>query len=327
MIRVALLSKWHVHAEGYANEFASLPYVQIAAVWDEDPTRGKEWAEEFHCPFEEDLAKLLQRDDIDAVSVCTPTAMHDDILCACAEAKKAIFVEKVLSITPDGAERIAASVRQNEVPFCISLRRRTEGRILHAKKLVDKGAVGQITYLRVRDAHDGASSGWLPQAFFSKKDCGGGAMIDLGAHPMYLSLYFLGEPQEVTSLFTEVSGCGVDDNCVSLLKYPNGAIAVSETSFVAKRCPFSLEINGTKGSLLLGDAVEGIRLQNEAGVTYIKEGEMTPSLPMPVALFSNAVEQHLPIPFTVDEGVRLTRLMDAAYRSAAQGRTVAYEVR
>lgn len=50
MLRVALLSKWHVHAIDYAAQAQDNPNITISAVWDEDPARGKEWAEKlkFH---------------------------------------------------------------------------------------------------------------------------------------------------------------------------------------------------------------------------------------------------------------------------------------
>lgn len=63
---------------------------------------------------------------------------------------------------------------------------------LFAKKAIDEGWLGKVTLARVRNAHDGVSSGWLPPHFFDEATCGGGAMMDLGAHPMYLLAWLLG---------------------------------------------------------------------------------------------------------------------------------------
>ena len=175
MIGIALLSKWHVHAEGYAKQLAALPDVKIAAVWDEDSERGAAWAAELGCDYEPSLEKVLARPDVDAVSVCTATGMHKEVITAAARAGKAVFTEKVLSFTAAEAEEIAAVIRETGVPFQISLRRRTEGRLVYLKKMLDEGVIGQVTHLRVRDAHDGASSGWLPDSFFDLTQCGGGA--------------------------------------------------------------------------------------------------------------------------------------------------------
>ena len=52
MFRVAMLSKWHVHAEGYAREINAHPDACVCCVWDEDPERGAAWAEKLNVPFE-----------------------------------------------------------------------------------------------------------------------------------------------------------------------------------------------------------------------------------------------------------------------------------
>ena len=97
MLRVAMLSKWHVHAEGYARDFLKTGKAEITAVWDEKPERGAEWAQRLGCDFESDLDKLLAREDVDAVCCCTPTTMHTDVLIRAAKAGKHIFTEKVLA--------------------------------------------------------------------------------------------------------------------------------------------------------------------------------------------------------------------------------------
>ena len=52
MIRVAILSYWHVHAEGYTQEFMNTPGCQVTCLWDELPERGRKMAEKFAVPYE-----------------------------------------------------------------------------------------------------------------------------------------------------------------------------------------------------------------------------------------------------------------------------------
>jgi hypothetical protein len=54
-----MMSRWHVHADGYANEVSDIPGVLITAVWDEQPERGRLWAENRDAAFEPDYLKLL----------------------------------------------------------------------------------------------------------------------------------------------------------------------------------------------------------------------------------------------------------------------------
>ena len=120
MLQVAMLSKWHVHAAGYARDVIATGKAKITAVWDENVKRGEDWAKELNVDFEPDLDTLLARNDIDAVICCTPTTMHDDVLVKVANAGKHIFTEKALSTTVDGCKKIADAIKSNDVTFTIS---------------------------------------------------------------------------------------------------------------------------------------------------------------------------------------------------------------
>ena len=80
MLNAAMLSKWHVHAGGYANELKKSGKVDIKVVWDDDIERGSKWAAELGCEFEPDLSKVLAREDVEAVFCDAPTTAHKDII-------------------------------------------------------------------------------------------------------------------------------------------------------------------------------------------------------------------------------------------------------
>lgn len=250
MLRVAMLSKWHVHAEGYARDFVNTGNAQITAVWDEKPERGEPWAEKLGCDFEADLDKLLARGDVDAVCCCTPTTMHKDVLLRAAKAGKHIFTEKTLACTVEECKEIAKAVEENGVTFTISFPHKAWEIVKFAKQHIDNGDFGRVTNVRVRNAHNGVSGGWLPEYWFVKEDCAGGAMMDLGCHPMYLLAYLCGKPKKITGIANSILGTPVDENAVSVVEFENGCIGVAETSFLAYSSPYTIEVHGTDGILL-----------------------------------------------------------------------------
>ena len=324
MLKIAMLSRWHVHAEGYAFEFKNRDDVKLTVVWDEEIEKGKEFAKQFGMDFEPDLDKLLARDDVDAVCINTPTNKHPEVIIKCAKAGKHIFTEKVLALTNTEAVLIREAVIKSGVKFCISFPHRTFPHNLFAKKVVDDKLLGDINYMRVRNAHNGASAGWLPAHFYDEEQCGGGAMIDLGAHPMYLIPWLLGKPAEVASAFTYVTGHDVEDNAVSIMKYNNGAIAVSETGFITGFSPFMLELYGTEGSLVIsGSKVKLIssKLNNDVSGFggWIKPDQLPKALPCPTSMFVDGVLYGKEIIFDIDDAVVLTEMMDAAYKAHKQG--------
>nr|MDD6335457.1 Gfo/Idh/MocA family oxidoreductase [bacterium] len=325
MIRLAMLSYWHVHARGYAREFTQGGKAMITAVWDEIPERGREQAAIWGAPFYENLDDLLAREDIDAVCVTAPTNMHGEIMVKAAKAGKHIFTEKVMALTVEECRQIAEAVRENGVQFCISFPHRTQPHNLFAKKAVEQGWLGRISYMRVRNAHDGASSDWLPPHFYDATQCGGGAMMDLGAHPMYLCRWLMGKPVAISSTYTEMTGHGVEDNAVSVIEFGDGAIAVSETGFMTPNSPFMLEIYGTEGGLIItGDEVKinSRKLSGEVqGWTVVSD--LPKALPSPINQFIAALEGEGEIAFGLEEGIQLTELMVGAYASLKEGKRVA----
>lgn len=322
-MKIAMVSRWHVHANEYAKELRNTPGVEIAAVWDDDAQRGQAWAEELNCKFYEDYDALLADDEIEGVAVVSPTNQHPELLIKAANAKKHIFTEKVLAFTKTDAVKIRDAVVENGVHFTISLPHKTFPGVLQAKKLLDSGELGQATYMRVRNVHNGSIANWLPDYFYDRTLCGGGAMMDLGAHPMYLLGWFLGRPKHTASIFTEVTKRGVEDNAVSVMTFENGAIGVSETGFVSYGDPFTLEISGTKGYVhLQGDV---LRYRSEGtGKEWVTVEKPDLTSARPVAYWIDSIRNNTENTlFGIDEAVLLTEFMDAAYRSHEEGKIVA----
>ena len=329
VLRIAMLSSWHVHAPGYARDILARSDAKITAVWDEDPQRGANWAAELGVPFEEDLDAVLGRSDVDAVVVNAPTNLHAEIMVAAANAGKHIFTEKVMAPTVEECRAISEAVTKAGVRFCISFPQRTRPVNLLAKKVIEDGLLGDITMLRIRNAHNGAIAGWLPEHFYDPIACGGGAMIDLGAHPMYLARWLMGEPRRIAALFNSFTGRQVEDNAVALIEFANKAIGVIETGFVSHNSPFSLELYGTEGTFLAGGPESSVRINSRKLEQSGHQGWFIPTrlpapLPMPLDMWIQGILEGEPILFGLEEGTQLTELMEGAARSYRSGSVVEF---
>jgi 1,5-anhydro-D-fructose reductase (1,5-anhydro-D-mannitol-forming) len=327
MIRVAMLSFWHVHARDYAKQATDHPDTQIVAVWDEMPTRGQAAAQTWGGEFVGDLDALLARADIDAVIVDTPTNRHRDVMVAAAQAGKHIFTEKVIAPTLRECNQILAAVERSGVKLTVSLPRLNAGYTQAIQAILAEGRLGTPTLVRARLSHSGAlptpddANGWLPAHFYDLEQCAGGALIDLGCHPMYLTRLFLGLPESVSARYGYVTGRAVEDNAVALLGYPGGALGVVEAGFVNRHSPFTIEVHGTEGSLLYGTP-EAQLLVRSAQDGQWNQAETPAERP-------SAFEQwvaHIQNGTTASENIQLaadlTKLMEAANRSAAENRSV-----
>lgn len=312
-MKVAILGAWHVHAGAYTETAKTLG--EVVGVYDRDPVRRAEFAQKHGIPEFATLEELLAS-DAEGVICNEATNRHKEVLVAAANAGKHIFTEKVLALTEEDCNEIREAVERNGVRFVISFIWKMLGGYRAVKRAVDNGLIGTPNYLRFRNCHDGSTSHWLPAHFYNREQCGGGAMIDLGAHGMYLTHWILGEPSGYKSAFEHfcrdaedavLNPDGIEDNAVTLMTYPSGAIAVNETGFVSRGCPTTLEVGGSDGYIL------------QVGGRYIlrtregeRELEALEDLPKPIESFLMGKD---PEGCGLDEATVLTRMMTGAYKN------------
>ena len=321
MLRFAMISKWHVHAQMYAEFVAAQPDAEITCVWDEDKMRGRTWAEALGVDFEADYDTLLARKDVDAVLIDTPTNLHGEVIIKAARAGKHIFTEKVLAFTTAECDEIIRAIEENDVIFTISFPHRTFPRNLYIKQVVDSGRLGDITLLRIRNCHDGAIARWLPDYWYDPVTTGGGAMMDLGAHGMYLAHWLMGEPVRIVSTFTNLTGHAVEDNAVCMMEFANHAIAITETSLISPLAPVTMEVYGTKGVVQYSDDEVRIRDLENRNWTVPKLPEEAPH---PIRQFIDSVLYGEPVAFGVRDARMLTLMMEKAYTADRERREIAF---
>lgn len=324
-IKLALLGTWHVHAIHHLQDSRANPQAEIVVVWDSNAERGKAFAAEHGVPFEPDLVIILARDDISAVVVDTATVEHPTVIGAALDAGKHVFTEKVLALETGDAEQLVERARSKGLILRVSLQRLREAPIQTVKTLLDAGAIGTVTGSRIRYAHHGAvGTPWIPAHFFNAAEAGGGAIIDLGAHGFYLGMYFHGSrPLSIQTLATQVSEIGVEDNTVSILAYPDGVIAVAETSFVAGFFGYSIEVTGTGGSISVNPA-DGRVMLRKAGADAWQEQPLVGALPTTLDQFIAIIGGAPQDPEHLETSIWLTKVARAAYLSAGTGERVAF---
>ncbi len=318
MLNVAMLSKWHVHAEGYANDVLNTGKAKITVIWDDNETRGKEWADKLGCDFSSNIDEVLARTDVDAVICDAPTTAHKDVLVKAANAKKHIFTEKALAPTVAECEEVAAAVKANGVTFMISYPQRTTPAIQLAKQMIKNGDFGKISLARIRNGHDGVSGGWLPEYWFEAKDAAGGSLMDLGCHPMYTACYLFGKPKRIAALMTSPFGSKVDEHASATVEFDGGVLCTGETSFVTFNTPGAVEIYGSDATLLAYGS--DIKVKTRETVKFTND-YVTPilpaALPMPIIAFIDACVNNSGTPegFGIEDAIDLTRLLENAYIS------------
>lgn len=314
-MKVAICGTWHVHAYHYASVAKMTKGVEVVGVYEENKAWKNDFAKSLDIPAFDSFDDLLQS-DADMVVVCTSTKSHPYYICKLAQAKKDIFTEKVLALTIGECEEIKKAVEENGVKLVISFVHKCSGGVRTVKKLVLEGAIGKVNYVRFRNAHGGSFADWLPEHFYNKEECGGGAMIDLGAHGMYIINDILGLPESYSTTFNVYAPVPknkdmVEDHVVTVMSYKNGAIAINESGFVSPATPCMLEVGGEGGFVSYCEE-RGVELSNEGTDYDLKKIEMLPSVPEPLEqMLSGVIAEGCGI----DEAIDLTKMMMGVYNS------------
>ncbi len=332
MLRIAMLSFAHVHAGGYAAHIRKHPEAEIACIWDDMDSRGQAAAAQLHLPYDNDLERVLKRDDVDAVVVNATTNTHRDVLIAAAQAGKHIFTEKALTVTLAEAEEVTREVKASGVKFMISLPSRTLPQTLYAQRALDAGWLGDLTMMRARIAHSAALGQWFKGGtlwFGDAEQAGGGSLFDLGCHTVDVMRWFMGQPRSVVARVQNFSGAyDIDDQAAAVVEFASGALGILDVSWVQHAGPNHVEIYGTKGFLgwetstglmeIRGtDHIDGTHL---SGALQVSPGSMPAALPMPMDQWIAAILRDEEMTITIDDGRNLNELLEGIYVSAREDR-------
>ena len=313
-MKTAIFGVWHVHAPGYTDTAMKLG--EVVGFYEKNDALAEEFAKKYDIPRFSTPEELLES-DAEGVIVCSASCDHAEDMIKIAKAGKHIFTEKVLALTDEDCDRIEEAIGESGVRFVISLFQKYLGSRIAVKQIADSSELGKINYLRFRNCHSGSIRDWLPKHFYDLKECGGGAMIDLGAHGMYLTDWILGVPERACSAFTVACESEavkvknpdrVEDNAVTVMSYPNGAIAINETGFVSSYSPVTFEVYGEDGYVRMVDD----KVVKCTGATGGREVEVAVGANMPSPL-EQFLRGEILDGCGIKEAKALTRMMTLAY--------------
>jgi predicted dehydrogenase len=226
---------------------------------------------------ETDWRRVLERDDVGLVDVCTPGDTHAEIAIAALEAGKHVLCEKPLANTVAEAEAMAdaaAKAAARGVRSMVGFTYRRVPAIGLARQLVAEGRLGQIRHVRAQYLQDWIADPTAPMSWrLDKQKAGSGALGDIGAHIVDLTQHITGQTLTGVSAMLEtfvkerplpaaagslsgVAGEGtgtvtVDDAAVFLGRFSGGALASFEATRFAlgRKNAIRIEVNGSRGSL------------------------------------------------------------------------------
>ena len=197
-----------------------------------------------------DWMASVTADDVDAVIIGTPNAMHHPQAMAALAAGKHVLVDKPMAITVADASAMMAAAAAARRILMVGHMWRYRDEVIAVRDRVAEGRIGRP----VRTRGYGIHAGWGPSGWFAEPALsGGGALIDMGIHAIDTVRFILGDPEPtrvVGSLSTAHGDYAVEDDGVVLIDWSNGVRSTIEFGWWQPRLDgveADSELYGTSG--------------------------------------------------------------------------------
>lgn len=270
LIGYGFMGRTHSNAYKRVNDFFDLEYRPVLkAICGRNAENAQAFADQWQYEsIETDWRRLLDRDDIDAIDICTPNNTHAEIAKAAAEAGKMVLCEKPLSMNTAEGEEMVRTIESAGVANTVWYNYRRVPAVTLAKNLIDEGRLGRIFHYRANFLQDWTISEDLPQggAALWRLDAaaaGSGVTGDLLAHCIDTAIWLNGGVKDVSAMTEtfikervhtatgEKQAVTIDDACSFMCHFDNGSLGLFESTRYARghKALYTFEINGEHASL------------------------------------------------------------------------------
>jgi len=280
---------------------------------------------------------LLADPELELVVVATPTDSHAALAERALRGGKHVVVEKPFTLDSAEAVRLGALARERGLCLTVFQNRRWDGDFLTVKQLVEEGRLGRLYSF---ESHFDRYRPQVKKRWKEEAGPGGGTLWDLGAHLVDQALQLFGMPESITAdVAKQRNGAQAVDWFHLLLRYGEMRVILRSGSVVHEPSPrFVLqgEADGyskygldpqeeqLKAGLRPGMAGWGAEPAERHG--RLSQGGSVPTVPGRYEHFyrqlAAAMRGEGPVPVTAESAGQAIRVLEAALRSADEGRTV-----
>ncbi len=232
--------------------------VKIVAVCDIDAARAKKRAAPYGAKVYTNYHEILSDPEVNMVDITLPHTLHYPVAKAALEARKHVAMEKPLTVhAPEGLELIKLAQKQG-VQFTVTENTRFVDAYLKVQQFIQTGELGDLRFIRTFISGSEVYRLRQSENWKGRKDgTGGGAILDAGAHSMYLLKWLAGKVDRIWGYQHKwVENSQVEDSGMIGGVLQTGALFSTEYSFVIE-APWDerLEYHGSKGSVIVDQLV------------------------------------------------------------------------
>lgn len=235
-IKVAVIGVGSM-GENHARVYAHYEKTQLIAVADSNKEQAEKVAKKFNAKAYTDYKEMLEKEQLDAVSIAVPTGLHKDTAIYVLGKGINVLLEKPIAPTEEEAKEIIKCAKKNNAKLMIGHIERFNQAIIELKKRLEQGDLGEIYKIDVQRI------GPFPQRISDV-----GVIIDLSVHDLDIIDYLINSaPTRIYAETQQKLHPQFEDSVTALLSYQNGVLAVLNINYLSPTKTRVLKIFGEKG--------------------------------------------------------------------------------
>jgi predicted dehydrogenase len=247
LVGAGAISTQHLEA------ITALDGIELAGVVSASSERARSLGEQQGVPWSTDLADLLARDDVDLVSICTPSGLHASQALDALRAGKHVVIEKPLALSVVDAEAVVREGEQRRLTVAVISQRRYEPLVRALKAAVDDGRLGRLVMVIAEGLYHRPQAYYDSAAWRGTRELDGGVLMNQAIHTVDL-LRWVGGP--VASVSAHLATLGhrmeAEDTASVSLRFASGALGViAATTCLAAEQAVELRVYGDQGHVRL----------------------------------------------------------------------------
>ena len=332
-VKIALVGAGNVAQIAHLPAYHKHPDVELVALVDEDPVKCASLKKQYDIPRTyDDFTKMLEKEDLDGVDICTPNYLHAPMAIAALRSGYHVLCEKPLARNATEAAKMVETARESGRTLMVAMNNRFRRDVEILRTFVERGELGDIQMVRVgwqRIAGDWHDRDWVTD----QSKSGGGALLDLGVPIMDLAIWIAGlkKPTRVTcNVFGKKGKGGVEDSACALVNFAGGSCLILEVmwNLLEPKDQSYLELYGSRGGatlhpLRIHKAMHG-HLVNVTPTLDNQRNYYKESYEAEINHFVECILQKKKPLATGEEALSVLRILDAMYESGAAGNEVSF---
>ncbi len=297
--------------KNHARVYKDLQETDLLAVCDIDSIRAKAVADQFGAKPYTSVSRMLQNEDIKAVSVCTWSTSLAKVAIEAVKAGKHVLVEKPMAASVKQAERLVDEARKRRVHLTVGFLMRFIPGLQQMKKAVEEKTIGELVSATAKRV-----SQW-PERIGDV-----GVVKDTAIHDIDVMLYLFDEdPIAVYAKTGSMRHKKFEDYAQIMLTFEKGKTAFIESNWLTPYKTRILIVTGSEAIMNLDYITQELRIE-DAKETVQPRYPTTEPLKLELRHFANCVLGKEKPLITGLDGLRALRIAEAALKSSASGRIV-----